>query len=75
MKEGLKVKEVEITTDIIKLDQFLKWSGVAHSGAAAKEMVLSGVVKVNGVVAHERGKKLHKGDIVSVEDAEEFIIV
>ena len=69
------LKEIKINTDIIKLDQFLKWSGVAESGAAAKQMVLSGIVKVNGDEASQRGKKLHKGDRIFVEGAGEFLVV
>jgi ribosome-associated protein len=71
---GVVLKEVEISTDIIKLDQFLKWVGIAESGSMAKEMIMDGIVKVNGITAHERGKKLHKGDTVSVEDMDDFII-
>ena len=33
--------EIEITTEYIKLDQLLKFSGVAENGADAKDMILS----------------------------------
>jgi len=69
------MNEVLINTDTIKLDQFLKWAGIVESGGDAKEMVLSGNVKVNGEVAHERGKKLHKGDKIYIDNHGEFIII
>lgn len=59
---------VEITTDYIKLDQFLKWTGVADNGVEAKFMILEGKVKVNGDIQLQRGKKLRKGDKISVGD-------
>jgi ribosome-associated protein len=69
------MKTVEIKTEFIKLDQFLKWAGVADTGAFAKIMILNGDVLVNSVVAKERGKKLHKGDIVSINDIGEYQII
>jgi ribosome-associated protein len=56
--------EIEIHTPYIKLDQFLKYAGMVHSGAMAKEMILSGEVKVNGETETRRGKKLVPGDLV-----------
>ena len=69
------MKEVSISTEIIKLDQFLKWAGIADSGSTAKGMVLSGIIRVNGEVVLERGRKLHKGDRIFVENMDEFIIL
>jgi Uncharacterized conserved protein len=69
------MKEISINTDFIKLDQFLKWTGVAESGAFAKDMILNGSVRVNGQVSTQRGKKLYKGDTVVIDDNDEFTIV
>lgn len=69
------MKEIGIKTDFIKLDQFLKWSGIAESGSQAKEIILDGNVRVNGDVITQRGKKLHRGDTVSVVNLGDFIIV
>ena len=49
MKEK-QTHEVEIHTDFIKLDSFLKYAAVADTGAMGKEMVLDGIVSVNGEV-------------------------
>lgn len=69
------MKTVEINTEFIKLDQFLKWAGIADTGSFAKIMILNGDVLVNGEVAMERGKKLHKGDIVKIADIGEYQII
>lgn len=66
---------IEIKTEFIKLDQFLKWAGIADSGSFAKIMIENGDVFVNGDAAKERGKKLHKGDIISITDVGEFQII
>ncbi len=58
------MEKVKIETEYIKLDQFLKFVGCADTGAHAKEMVLSGNIKVNGETEMQRGKKLRSGDIV-----------
>lgn len=50
----------------IKLDQFLKWAGVAQTGGEAKLLIQSGEVIVNGTIETRRGRKLAKGDRVVV---------
>ncbi|TDT50500.1 RNA-binding S4 domain-containing protein [Fonticella tunisiensis] len=66
---------IKISTEYIKLDQFLKWVGIADTGAIAKIMILNGDVNVNGMVSKERGKKLRKGDIIEVKDIGSFEII
>lgn len=50
----------------IKLDQFLKWVGIAPTGGQAKLMIQGGSVKVNDMLETRRGRKLVSGDRVSV---------
>lgn len=57
----------------IKLDQFLKWVGVAPTGGQAKLMIQDGEVLVNGEVETRRGRKLVTGDRVTVAK-EDFIV-
>lgn len=61
------METVKITTEYIKLDQLLKFAGIAMTGADAKDMVLSEIVSVNGEICTMRGKKIRPGDEVSVE--------
>ncbi len=60
------MKNIKISTEFIKLDQFLKWADVTSSGVEAKYLVQDGAVKVNGEVEERRGRKLYPGDIVEV---------
>lgn len=62
----MRTEKVKITTEYIKLDQLLKFSGTAQSGAEAKDMILSGMAEVNGEVCEMRGKKIRGGDTVCV---------
>lgn len=59
--------ETTITTEFIKLDQLLKYAGLAYSGAEAKDMVINGIVSVNGEICTMRGKKIRQGDRVTVD--------
>ena len=63
---------INITTEYIKLDQLLKYAGVADSGVFAKEIIWEGFVKYNGEVCTMRGKKVYPGDKISVEIPGEF---
>ena len=62
----MRKTEVKISTEYIKLDQLLKFSGISENGSMAKEMILDGIVQVNSEVCLMRGKKIRQGDIVSV---------
>lgn len=50
----------------IKLDQFLKWQGIAQTGGEAKIIIKQGMVEVNGEEEIRRGRKLITGDRVTV---------
>lgn len=67
------MEEIKISTEFIKLDQFLKWTGVCDTGVDAKFFITDGNVKVNGEVELRRGKKLYPGD--KVEAAGQTFIV
>jgi ribosome-associated protein len=51
---------------MIKLDQFLKFSGITSTGGQAKLLIIDGEVKVNGIVETRRGRKLVDDDQVTV---------
>ncbi|MBR0365717.1 MAG: RNA-binding S4 domain-containing protein [Clostridia bacterium] len=63
----MEKSEVRITTEFIKLDQLIKYAGVAYSGAEAKDMVINGCASVNGEVCTMRGKKIRPGDVVNLD--------
>lgn len=62
------METVTIHTDFIKLGQLLKLASIIGNGSDAKVIIADGIVKVNGNIVHERGKKIYPGDIVDVED-------
>ena len=53
------IEKVKISTEFIKLDQFLKWIAAVDSGSEAKEIILDGKVKVNDEVETRRGRKIY----------------
>lgn len=67
------MQEIKISSEFIKLDQFLKWAGVVESGVDAKYFITEGMVKVNGETELRRGKKLYPGDKVKFQE-EEFLV-
>lgn len=56
---------IKLREEFIKLGQALKAANLVESGVHAKDVIIEGLVKVNGVVETQRGKKLRAGDVVS----------
>lgn len=62
------IEKVKISTEFIKLDQFLKWLAVVDSGSQAKQVILNGEVKVNDEVETRRGRKIYPEYKVEIFD-------
>jgi ribosome-associated protein len=60
-------REVVIRGESIELAQLLKFGGLAGTGGEAKQVIASGLVKLNGVVETQRGKSIKTGDRVTYE--------
>jgi len=58
---------IKLREDFIKLGQALKAAGLVESGVEAKFVIQDGLVKVNGSIETQRGKKLVAGDIVEFD--------
>lgn len=58
---------IKLREDYIKLGQALKAAGLVESGVESKIVIQDGLVKVNGIVEMQRGKKLIDGDIVEFD--------
>ncbi len=58
---------IKLREDFIKLGQALKAAGLVESGVEAKFVIQDGLVKVNGQVETQRGKKLVAGDVVEFD--------
>ena len=61
------METIIIRDEFIKLGQALKLAGVVESGVDAKFVIQDGLVKVNGEVNTQRGKKLYAGDVVEFD--------
>ena len=68
------MKKIKITTEYIKLDQFLKFTGVVSNGGEAKMLIIDGLAKVNGETELRRGRKLRLNDVVEL-GGKEFVII
>ena len=58
---------IKLREDFIKLGQALKAGGLVESGVDAKFVIQDGLVKVNGQIETQRGKKLVSGDVVEFD--------
>ena len=61
-------RDVPISSDSIRLGQFLKYAGMIDSGADAKGVIADGMVRVNDTVEIRRGRQLRHGDTVAFGD-------
>ena len=62
------IEKVKISTEFIKLNQFLKWLAIVDSGSQAKQVILDGRVKVNDEVETRRGRKIYPEYKVEIFD-------
>jgi ribosome-associated protein len=58
---------MKVRDGTIQLNQFLKLMGIVGTGGQAKLMIQGGDVLVNDMVETRRGRRLVRGDKVTVE--------
>ena len=58
---------IKLRDEFIKLGQALKAAGLVESGVDAKEVIVQGLVVVNGEIETRRGRKLYDGDEVKFD--------
>ncbi len=66
--------EIEISTDTIRLGQFLKLANLVDSGSDAKFLLAEGELSVNGEAETRRGRQLRNGDIVEYDGIEVRVV-
>ena len=66
--------EVPIRDDSIRLGQFLKLANLIDSGSDAKELLIQGLVQVNGDVETRRGRQLVRGDLVEFSGTQTRVV-
>lgn len=67
------METIAINTEYIKLDQLLKFSGIAEDGADAKFIINQGIIYIGEEVILQRGKKIYPGDIITIRTDDENI--
>ncbi len=72
--DGVRTVDLRSGEDTIRLGQLLKLVDAVPTGAQVKDVLLSGVVRVNGEPEERRGRQLHRGDVVAVEGTEDIRI-
>lgn len=70
----MDTQEISITTEFIKLESALKFANLVSSGGEAKQLIQGGLVKVDGEVCTERGRKLRPGALISIDEQVELLI-
>ena len=63
------MKEVQIKSEYIRLDDLLKLEALVQTGGHAKFVIQGGEVKVDGETCLMRGKKLREGNVVEFDGA------
>ena len=71
--ERVHKNEINIVTEFIKLEAFLKLANAVGSGGMAKNDIQDGLVTVNGEPCTMRGKKLYDGDKVGFDGVTYFV--
>lgn len=66
----MKHSKFKLDGAFIKLESLLKCNGLVSTGGQAKVFIQNSEVYVNNEICLQRGKKLHKGDIVKMFDDE-----
>ena len=67
--------EIQISTEIITLGQFLKLADVIQSGGMAKWFLSEYEVKVNGELEDRRGRKLKVQDVIEIDGHGKYVVV
>ena len=68
------MKTITISTEFIKLQDLLKFSGAVETGGDAKRIIQEGRVAVNGETCTMRGKKLRPGDRAAIDGETELLV-
>ena len=63
---GTPMRDIVITTESIRLGQFLKLADMVDVGSDVKDLLADGEVEVNGEEETRRGRRLFRGDVVRV---------
>lgn len=69
------MEKIKIETDMIQLDQFMKWASILQSGGEIRFLLDENQIYINGNLCKAKRKKLYPGDIVEIKDIGKYEIV
>lgn len=69
------MEKVKIETEMIQLDQFLKWASILQSGGEIRFLLDEQRIFVNSELCSAKRKKLYAGDIVEIKGIGMYEIV
>ena len=61
-----EMKEININSEFIKLEQLLKMFDLISSGGEAKSFLFNNKIEVNDELETRRGRKLRSGDVIKI---------
>ena len=61
--------------EYIELNKLLKFLNIAESGGFANQMIMDGVVLLNGEVETRKRCKLRSGDVVSIDGEDIQVLI
>ena len=65
---------ININSDMIQLNQLLKWIGVLETGGQIGFLLDQKAVLLNGVVVQEKRKKIYSGDTVTISNDDYLVL-
>lgn len=66
---------IEINTESIQLDQFLKWAGIVETGGQVKVWLADEMIELNGQLVTEKRKKLKNQDKITIKGLGSYQVV
>ena len=67
----MRTVELRPGEESIRLGQLLKLVDAVPTGAQVKDVLVTGAVRVNGEAEDRRGRQVRRGDVVSIDGAED----
>ena len=65
---------VYISTEVIQLDQLLKWMGLSETGGQSRFLIAAEKVRINGIIVTVRKRKIYPGDCLTIGGQEYRIL-
>lgn len=69
------MEQIKIETDMIHLDQLLKWASILQSGGEIRFLLDEKRIYINGNLCTAKRKKLYPGDIVEIKGMGKYEII